>query len=59
MISIKECYPYHTNALARSGFGMKNFPDLKELWEMQMSGRKIKIKRKRKRGVKLNAYFYI
>ena len=58
-ISIKERYPDQDNALARSGLSMKNFPDLKELWEMQMSGRKIKIKRKRKRGGKLNAYFYI
>ena len=43
-MSIKEQYPDHANALARGGLDMKNFPTLKELWEMQMSGRKRKIK---------------
>ena len=32
-MSIKECYPYHSNALTREGLVMKNFPSLKELWE--------------------------
>ena len=33
MMSIRECYPDYTNALARAGLGMKNFPTLKEVWE--------------------------
>ena len=32
-MSIKERYPDHANALARAGLGMKNFTNLKELWD--------------------------
>ena len=32
-MSIKELYPYHSNALTRARLCVKNFPTLKELWE--------------------------
>ena len=32
-ISLKKNYPDHSNALARAGLGLKNFPTLKELWD--------------------------
>ena len=32
-MSIKERYPDHANSLVSVGIGMKNFPNLKELWE--------------------------
>ena len=57
-MSIKERYPDHAIALARSGLGMKNFPTLKKLWEnADEREKKKKEKRKRKMGGKLNAYF--
>ena len=55
---IKECYPDHTNTLARSGLSMKTFPTLKEFWDnADDRDKKRKEKHRKRRGGKQNAYF--
>ena len=49
-MSIKERYPEHSNTLAISGIGMKNFPTLKELWDNADDREKKKNKNVKGRG---------